>query len=71
MRRVVVTGIGIVSCLGNNKEEVLDSLQQVRSGIKHNVDAGQRLGDRVKVAYVANFELKLAFKIVEHHIFSY
>ena len=45
MRRVVVTGIGIVSCLGNNKEEVLDSLQQGRSGIKHNqsyVDVGMR-----------------------------
>src|SRR5210317_756102 len=45
MRRVVVTGIGIVSCLGNNKEEVLDSLKQGRSGIKHNqsyVDVGMR-----------------------------
>ena len=45
MRRVVVTGIGIVSCLGNNKEAVLDSLQQGRSGIKHNqsyVDIGMR-----------------------------
>jgi 3-oxoacyl-[acyl-carrier-protein] synthase-1 len=45
MRRVVVTGIGIVSCLGNNKEAVLDSLQQGRSGIKYNqsyVDIGMR-----------------------------
>ena len=45
MRRVVVTGIGIVSCLGNNKEAVLDSLQQGRSDIKHNqsyVDIGMR-----------------------------
>jgi 3-oxoacyl-[acyl-carrier-protein] synthase-1 len=33
MRRVVVTGMGIVSSLGNNKTEVLDSLQQGRSGI--------------------------------------
>ena len=33
MRRVVVTGIGIVSCLGNNKKEVLDSLLNTRSGI--------------------------------------
>ena len=33
MRRVVVTGIGIVSSLGNNKAEVLASLQQVKSGI--------------------------------------
>lgn len=33
MRRVVVTGMGIVSSLGNNKAEVLDSLKQGRSGI--------------------------------------
>jgi len=33
MRRVVVTGIGIVSSLGNNKDEVLASLQQAKSGI--------------------------------------
>ena len=33
MRRVVITGIGIVSSIGNNKEEVLDSLKNGRSGI--------------------------------------
>lgn len=33
MRRVVVTGMGIVSSLGNNKQEVLASLQGVQSGI--------------------------------------
>ena len=33
MRRVVVTGIGIVSCIGNNKTEVLDSLLSTKSGI--------------------------------------
>ncbi len=33
MRRVVVTGLGIVSSIGNNKEEVLDSLREGRSGI--------------------------------------
>ena len=33
MRRVVVTGMGIVSSLGNNKSEVLDSLHAGRSGI--------------------------------------
>lgn len=32
-RRVVVSGLGIVSSLGNNKEEVKDSLQNARSGI--------------------------------------
>ena len=33
MRRVVFTGIGIVSCIGNDKDTVLESLQQGRSGI--------------------------------------
>jgi 3-oxoacyl-[acyl-carrier-protein] synthase-1 len=36
MKRVVVSGIGIVSCLGNDKESVLDSLKAGRSGIRHN-----------------------------------
>ncbi len=36
MRRVVVTGIGIVSCLGNSKETVLESLKQGTSGIRFN-----------------------------------
>ena len=34
MRRVVVTGIGIVSCLGNNQSEVYDSLLNTKSGIR-------------------------------------
>lgn len=34
MRRVVVTGLGIVSSIGNNKQEVLDALKQGRSGIE-------------------------------------
>ena len=33
MKRVVVTGIGIVSCLGNNQEEVYQSLINSKSGI--------------------------------------
>lgn len=35
MKRVVVTGMGIVSSIGNNKTEVLDSLKQGTSGITH------------------------------------
>ena len=34
-KRVVITGYGIVSCIGNNKKEVLSSLQEVKSGISH------------------------------------
>ncbi len=33
MKRVVVTGLGIVSSIGNNRNEVVDSLKQGRSGI--------------------------------------
>lgn len=33
MKRVVVTGLGIVSSIGNNQQEVLDSLMEERSGI--------------------------------------
>ncbi|BAU57992.1 3-oxoacyl-[acyl-carrier-protein [Halorhodospira halochloris] len=35
MRRVVITGLGIVSCIGNNREEVVASLRAGRSGIKY------------------------------------
>jgi len=33
MKRVVITGVGIVSCLGNNQSEVCDSLLNTKSGI--------------------------------------
>ena len=34
MRRVAVTGLGVVSSIGNNKQEVLDSLKVGRSGVR-------------------------------------
>ncbi|MBE0368779.1 beta-ketoacyl-ACP synthase I [Pseudoalteromonas sp. MMG013] len=36
MRRAVITGIGVVSSIGNNKQEVLESLQAGKSGIVFN-----------------------------------
>jgi len=36
MRRAVITGIGVVSSIGNNKEEVLESLKSGKSGIAFN-----------------------------------
>ena len=36
VRRAVITGIGIVSSIGDNKEEVLDSLRHGRSGISRS-----------------------------------
>ena len=48
MRQVVITGIGIVSCIGNNKNEVLKSLKDGRSGITHSSEH-QKLGFRSQV----------------------
>ena len=38
MKKVVVTGLGIVSCIGNNKDEVLKSLLNTQSGIVFSED---------------------------------
>lgn len=48
MRRVVVTGLGIVSSIGNNKQEVLESLKQARSGIEAHAEYVE-LGFRTNV----------------------
>jgi len=45
MRRVVVTGLGIVSSIGNNKQEVLSALREGRSGIEF-CEEYQELGFR-------------------------
>lgn len=45
MRRAVITGIGIVSCLGTDKNTVIESLRTGRSGIRYNpeyAEAGLR-----------------------------
>lgn len=42
MRRVAVTGLGIVSSIGNDKNEVLDSLKEGRSGIVHCEEYAER-----------------------------
>ena len=48
MRRVVVTGMGIVSAIGNNTQEVVASLREARSGIVPAADYA-RLGFRCQV----------------------
>jgi 3-oxoacyl-[acyl-carrier-protein] synthase-1 len=47
-RRVVVTGLGIVSSIGNNCKEVIDALRQGRSGIEYNPEYAE-LGFRSHV----------------------
>jgi 3-oxoacyl-[acyl-carrier-protein] synthase I len=57
MRRVVVTGFGIVSSIGNNRAEVLDSLRTGRSGVRFNEEY-RELGFRSHV--YAPVEISLA-----------
>jgi 3-oxoacyl-[acyl-carrier-protein] synthase-1 len=53
MRRVVITGIGIVSSIGNNKQEVTSSLREGRSGIEY-IPEYKELGFRSQVAGTVN-----------------
>jgi len=55
MRRVVVTGLGIVSSIGNNTNEVTDSLRTGRSGIEY-VDEYRELGFRSHIAGTLNID---------------
>ena len=48
MRRVVITGLGIVSSIGNNAAEVTAALRQGKSGIVH-ADVYQEMGFRSHV----------------------
>ncbi len=57
MRRVVITGIGVVSCLGNNKEDVLDSLRNGRSGIVAN-EKFKEMGLRSHVSGSVDIDIK-------------
>jgi 3-oxoacyl-[acyl-carrier-protein] synthase-1 len=57
MRRVVITGIGVVSCLGNSKTEVLDSLQNGRSGISFN-DQFEEMGMRSLISGSIDLEIR-------------
>ena len=36
MKRVAITGLGIKSSIGNNKQEVIDSLRSAKSGVEHS-----------------------------------
>lgn len=56
MRRVVISGLGVVSCLGNSKAEVLDSLRAGRSGITFN-EAYKESGMRSHVSGSINLDI--------------
>ncbi|WP_447927645.1 beta-ketoacyl-ACP synthase I [Vreelandella sp. EE27] len=57
MRRVVVTGLGIVSCLGNDQHQVLDALKNGRSGIRFKEEYAER-GFRSHVAGSIHIDLE-------------
>ena len=56
MRRVVVTGLGIVSCLGNDLDSVSASLRESRAGITFQPDYAE-MGLRSHVAGVPKIDL--------------
>jgi 3-oxoacyl-[acyl-carrier-protein] synthase I len=59
MRRVVVTGIGIVSSIGNNAQEVVASLREARSGVV-TADDYVKLGFRCQVHGAPTLDLESA-----------
>ena len=57
MRRAVITGLGLVSSIGNNKAEVLKSLKEGRSGISYQPDY-EEMGLRSHVAGRVDIDFK-------------
>ena len=57
MKRVVITGLGVISSIGQNKEDVLHALQQGQSGLKFH-QAFQDMGFRSHVAGSIDINLK-------------
>ncbi len=57
LRRAVITGMGIVSCLGNDKASVTESLRHARSGISSR-EIYKEMGMRSHVAAAPDIDLK-------------
>ncbi len=55
-RRAVITGMGVVSCLGNNAQEVCDALKAGRSGITHRPEY-EAMGLRSQVGGAPTIDL--------------
>ena len=56
LKRVVVTGLGIVSSLGNNVQEVTESLKEAKSGITFQPEYAEH-GLRSQVAGSINIDI--------------
>ena len=75
-RRVVVTGMGIASCLGNDLDTVAASLREGRAGIRHLPEAAERglrsqVGGAVEVDLEAAIDRKLRRFMSDAAAYSY
>jgi len=61
MRRVVVTGMGIISCIGNSTDEVMESLKQGKSGLSFASDYAE-MGFRSQVYGKPDIDLKASIE---------
>ncbi|UPT55360.1 beta-ketoacyl-ACP synthase I [Dickeya zeae] len=76
MKRAVITGLGILSSIGNNKEEVLASLREGRSGITFSQelkDSGMRshVWGNVKLDTAGLIERKIVRFMSDASIYAY
>ncbi|MBV6273682.1 beta-ketoacyl-ACP synthase I [Alcaligenaceae bacterium CGII-47] len=76
MRRVVVTGMGIVSSLGNNQSEVLSSLQEGRSGISYQPEYAEQglrshVAGSVRLDYQELIDRKLVRFMASGHAYAW
>ena len=67
MRNVVITGVGIKSCIGNTYQEVLDSLKNGKSGITAN-ETYKEMGFRSQVS--GNVDLNFA-ELIDRKLFRF
>ena len=76
MRRAVITGLGLVSSIGNNKAEVLESLKEGRSGISYQPDYEEmglrsHVAGRVDIDFKEHIDRKLLRFIGDAAAYSY
>ncbi|AWH87850.1 beta-ketoacyl-ACP synthase I [Limnobaculum parvum] len=76
MKRAVITGLGVISSIGNNKQEVLESLELGRSGITHAQelqDAGMRshVWGNIKLDTTGLIDRKVARFMSDASIYAY
>ncbi|MBL6702954.1 MAG: beta-ketoacyl-ACP synthase II [SAR86 cluster bacterium] len=67
MKNVVVTGLGIVSCIGSNVQQTLESLKKGRSGISKN-STYEEMGFRSHVSGSININL---FELIDRKILRF